>query len=145
VKQVFTPAALLRAAPLVMALVLLAVVPFVFGRYGTDLAVKVMIYAIFVAGLDLLVGRTGLVSLGHAAFFGIAAYVAVLASPADAPGALVVLLPLAVLAAAGFALVTGAPYARRACTSSWSRWPLRRWPITCSTTRPWVVAPTAST
>ncbi len=98
----------LRAAPLILALVLLAVVPFVFGRYGTDLAVKVMIYAIFVAGLDLLVGRTGLVSLGHAAFFGMAAYVAVLASPADAPASLHVLLPLAVLAAAGFALVTGA-------------------------------------
>jgi branched-chain amino acid transport system permease protein len=108
VKRALTRPNLIRAAPLLMALVLLAVVPFVFGRYGTDLAVKVMIYAIFVAGLDLLVGRTGLVSLGHAAFFGIGAYVAVLASPADAPGALIVLLPLAVLAAAGFALVTGA-------------------------------------
>jgi branched-chain amino acid transport system permease protein len=108
VKRAIALPAVLRAAPLILALVLLAVVPFVFGRYGTDLAVKVMIYAIFVAGLDLLVGRTGLVSLGHAAFFGMAAYVAVLASPADAPASLHVLLPLAVLAAAGFALVTGA-------------------------------------
>jgi branched-chain amino acid transport system permease protein len=36
---------------------------------------RVLIYAVFAMSLDLLVGYRGLVSLGHAAFFGIAAYV----------------------------------------------------------------------
>ena len=38
-----------------------------------------MILAIFALSLELLVGTTGLVSLGHAAFFGIGAYATVLA------------------------------------------------------------------
>ncbi len=37
-----------------------------------------MIFAIFAISLELLVGRSGLVSLGHAAFFGIGAYATVL-------------------------------------------------------------------
>ena len=39
-----------------------------------DLVTKIMILAIFALSLELLVGNTGLVSLGHAAFFGIGAY-----------------------------------------------------------------------
>ncbi len=35
---------------------------------------RILIYAIFAMSLDLLVGYCGMVSLGHAAFFGIAAY-----------------------------------------------------------------------
>ena len=40
---------------------------------------KIVIFAIFALSLELLVGTTGLVSLGHAAFFGIGAYATVLA------------------------------------------------------------------
>ena len=54
---------------------LLAIFPFVGGSYGVDLVTKIMIYAIFALSLELLVGVTGLVSLGHAAFLGIGAYV----------------------------------------------------------------------
>jgi hypothetical protein len=61
---------------------------------------------------------------------------------------------LAAVAAAGCVLAAAActrwPWARcrcapRACTSSWSRWPSRRWPTTWCTTRRWAAAPTAST
>lgn len=86
----------------------LAVVPLVGGAYSVDLVTKIMIYAIFALSLELLVGATGLVSFGHAAFFGIGAYGAVLLSPADAPGNLWWLLPACVAAAALYALAVGA-------------------------------------
>ena len=43
-------------------------------RFWLQLAGKAMISCIFALSLDLLVGSTGLVSLAHAAFFGLAAY-----------------------------------------------------------------------
>ena len=63
------------------ALTLLALAAFAWSGsdYYTGLAVKLMIYAIFALSLQLLVGGAGLVSLGHAAFFGIGAVVAALA------------------------------------------------------------------
>ena len=88
--------------------VLLASYPFVSGNFGIDLVSKIMVYAIFALSLELLVGGTGLVCFGHAAFFGIGAYVAVLLSPQDNPASIAWLLPLAVLAAALYALFVGA-------------------------------------
>ena len=76
--------------------------------YYTGLAIKVMIYAIFALSLQLLVGGAGLVSLGHAAFFGIGAYAAALLSPESEAASLWWLLPAALLAAAAYAAVTGA-------------------------------------
>src|SRR5258705_73990 len=52
----------------------LAALPLVLTPYTHDLMVKIAIYAVFALSLELLVGMTGLVSLGHAAFFGIGAY-----------------------------------------------------------------------
>jgi branched-chain amino acid transport system permease protein len=75
--------------------------------YLSDLVVKVMILSIFALSLELLVGMTGLVSLGHAAFYGIGAYATVLGSGKDG-GSIAMLLPLAMGCAAGYALVTGA-------------------------------------
>ena len=92
--------------PVGASLVLLALPPLL-SPYVHDLVVKIAIYAIFALSLELLVGVTGLVSLGHAAFLGIGAYVTVLAS-GDSGGSLATILPLAVLAAAGYALFVGA-------------------------------------
>jgi branched-chain amino acid transport system permease protein len=94
-------------APLAF-LVILAALPMFLSSYFQDLAVKIIIYAIFALSLELLVGTTGLVSLGHAAFFGIAAYVTGLASPESEAGSILILLPLAMLAAGAYALVVGA-------------------------------------
>ena len=58
----------------------IAALPLVLSPYGQDVVVRIAIYAIFALSLELLVGATGLVSLGHAAFLGIGAYVTVLAS-----------------------------------------------------------------
>jgi branched-chain amino acid transport system permease protein len=49
-------------------------VPAVGSRFYTFLANDVVIWALFATSLNLLVGYTGLVSFGHAAYFGIGAY-----------------------------------------------------------------------
>jgi branched-chain amino acid transport system permease protein len=48
--------------------------PLVLTTYGLKLTSEVLIMAIFVMSLGLIIGYAGLVSLGHAAFFGIGAY-----------------------------------------------------------------------
>lgn len=97
-------------AMLVIGAVALAAFPLV-PIEGTDFYVQMltqmMILAIFAMSLDLLQGVTGLVSLGHAAFFGIAGYALAFLTPQDAPMALWWSLPLSVLAAAAAALVIG--------------------------------------
>lgn len=102
----FAPRKLTGIAPLA-ALVLLALAPWVLTPYLADLVQKIIIFAIFALSLELLVGTTGLVSLGHAAFFGIGAYITALMSPQDGPGAITTLLPLAMLGAGAYAVVVG--------------------------------------
>ncbi len=55
-------------------LVVLALLPVALSNYNVDLVTQMMIYAIFAMSLDILLGYTGLPSLGHAASFGISAY-----------------------------------------------------------------------
>jgi branched-chain amino acid transport system permease protein len=97
-----------KAAFVLAAFAVLAAYPLVAGSFGVELVSKIMIYAIFALSLELLVGGTGLVCFGHAAFFGIGAYAAVLLSPADAAGNVLWLLPAAMVAAAVYALAVGA-------------------------------------
>ncbi|WP_258130365.1 branched-chain amino acid ABC transporter permease [Achromobacter anxifer] len=92
----------------IAALLALAAFSWSGSDYYTGLAIKIMIYAIFALSLQLLVGSAGLVSLGHAAFFGIGAYAAALLSPESEAASLWWLLPAALLAAAAYAFVTGA-------------------------------------
>jgi branched-chain amino acid transport system permease protein len=62
------------------ALVLLAA-PLVFSSYWVGLLTEIVILAMLAMSLDILLGYTGLPSLGHASLFGVAAYaVAVLAT-----------------------------------------------------------------
>lgn len=86
----------------------LAVYPWIGGNFGVDLVTKIMIYAIFALSLELLVGGTGLVCFGQAAFFGIGAYAAVLLSPSSDAASLAWLLPASVMCAALYALAVGA-------------------------------------
>jgi branched-chain amino acid transport system permease protein len=62
-----------RAAALVVLLILL-VLPFMLSDYPRALVAEIFIFAILAMSLDLLLGFTGLMSLGHAAFFGLGAY-----------------------------------------------------------------------
>ena len=94
-------------APVIVALAL-AALPAVLTPYTQDLVVKIAVYAIFALSLELLVGAAGLVSLGHAAFLGIGAYVTVLASGNGGAASVLWLLPAAMGAAALYAVFVGA-------------------------------------
>jgi branched-chain amino acid transport system permease protein len=90
------------------ALVLVAAffVPAVGSRFYTFLANDVAIWALFATSLNLLVGYTGLVSFGHAAYFGIGAYTTgLLMKKLAVP--FVLAFPAAGLLAGAFALVFG--------------------------------------
>jgi len=65
-----------RWHPLEYAVWLAALLPFVLTPSHLSLASQIAITALFALSLDLLVGYAGLVSLGHAAFFGMGAYTA---------------------------------------------------------------------
>jgi branched-chain amino acid transport system permease protein len=97
-----------RIWPLAVAVIALAAFPYVGGRFYVDLVLTTMILAIFALSLELLVGRVGLVSFGHAAFFGVAAYATALLSPDAAAPSLAWLLPAALALTALVALVIGA-------------------------------------
>ena len=86
----------------------LALLPLMLTPYLQELVVKIAISAIFALSLQLLVGTTGLVSLGHAAFLGIGAYVTVLATGERGAASVLWLLPAAMGAAALYALFVGA-------------------------------------
>lgn len=60
---------------LVAALLIAILYPAFVRTYYVSLAIEVLIFAIFAMSLDLLLGYTGLVSFGHAAFFGVGAYI----------------------------------------------------------------------
>ncbi len=97
-----------KAAFVVACFAALALLPWLAGSYGVDLVTKIMVYAVFALSLELLVGATGLVCFGQAAFFGIGAYAAVLLSPAGEAASLLWLLPACIMAAALYALAVGA-------------------------------------
>jgi branched-chain amino acid transport system permease protein len=98
-----------RSMQVVLALVLLALLafPFVGSEFYAGMVVQMMILGIFAMSLDLLLGVTGLVSLGHAAFFGLAGYVLAFVTPADGAVSLWWSLPAAMAAAGLAALVIG--------------------------------------
>jgi branched-chain amino acid transport system permease protein len=65
----------LKRIPWVLVVFLVVVwVPWLGSRYYTFLATDIVILALFATSLNLLLGATGLVSFGHAAYFGVGAY-----------------------------------------------------------------------
>jgi branched-chain amino acid transport system permease protein len=96
-----------RAALIAAAVVALALVPVLGGKFAVDFVTKMMVSSIFALSLELLVGQAGLVCFGQAAFFGVAAYACVLLTPKDAPASVWWLLPASLGAAALYALVMG--------------------------------------
>jgi branched-chain amino acid transport system permease protein len=92
---------------LALGLVALAAFPFASSDFYIQMVTRMMIMAIFAMSLDLLQGVTGLVSLGHAAYFGLAGYALAFLTPADQAVSLWWTLPLAMLGSGLAALVIG--------------------------------------
>ena len=83
------------------AVLALAAAPFLLPAYPLALLTLALAYGLFAFGLDLGWGRAGVISIGHAAFFGIGAYGAAIAASRDIP----------LLAGVGAALVLSAAVA----------------------------------
>ena len=100
-----TPA---RAALIALFLLALAAFPQADQEFYTELVTRVMILSIFAISLDLLVGYTGLISFGHAAWFGMGGYVfALLGTKYQITSSLWLTLPASMLVTALAAFVVG--------------------------------------
>lgn len=67
---------MVRFAPYIASGLILIILPLCVPVYLRSMLTKVLIFAIFAMSLNLIWGYTGLISLGHAAFFGVAGYAA---------------------------------------------------------------------
>lgn len=95
--------------PLVVILVVAAIaLPLLAPTYYVQFTTKVFILGILAMGLNLVVGFGGLVSMCHAAFYGLAGYALALATPKYEPASLWLTLPLGVAIASIAALAIGA-------------------------------------
>ena len=95
----------LKAAGLALLVVLAVIVPFLFGPFRVSQFTLALIYAVAVLGLNLLVGYSGQISLGHGAFFALGAYTcAILLDRTGVPYLLTIPAAALVCFAAGLAL-----------------------------------------
>lgn len=75
-----------EAAPLLVLLAIMAALPFLVGESDVYLANDFLITALFAMSFNLLLGQAGMLSFGHAAFYGLGAYtVALLYSKLGVP------------------------------------------------------------
>jgi len=96
---------------LIGLLLLFGVIPFISSAYMLYIINMIGIYAIAAIGLNLLIGYTGQISLGHGAFFGVGAYTAaILATRAGFP--FWAALPAAGFMTAAVGMVFGLPSVR---------------------------------
>jgi len=92
--------------------IVLAVIPLVLpNNFYLDVAVRMMINAIVVLGLNLLIGFAGQISLGHAGFIGIGAYAAAVL-PSHFGWSPLLAMPAGALVSAGLAALVAKPIFR---------------------------------
>ena len=110
---------LARRVGIAVLIIALLAVPFVTDSSSLSLMTRILIYSIAAASLNLVLGYGGMISLGHAAFFGIGGYVVGMLFVHHADGSpllgfipgsnqLLVTVPLAVLVSGLLALIIGA-------------------------------------
>ena len=100
---------------LIVAALALIILPFALDFAGLPLrsSIDVVVFAIACMGLNILVGHTGLVSFGHGAWFGLAAYAAALSQRYWFPGAITLPALFAIAFVAVSAALSGALILRR--------------------------------
>src|SRR6187200_1785741 len=105
VTAVSAPATLRTRAAGLIALAAMVVFQFLISDYPRALVTEIYIFAIFAMSLDLLLGFTGLMSLGHAAFFGLGAYAVAILGTLFGVNAWLALAAGVILAGGGAALI----------------------------------------
>jgi branched-chain amino acid transport system permease protein len=101
------PSTALHWLGLAAAVALLAALPLFATSFYVGLATTALIGALLALSLHLLVGGIGLVSLGHGAFYGLAAYTVYLVSPEGAAKPIWTTLPLAMIVSGVAAFLIG--------------------------------------
>src|SRR5215475_7394241 len=95
----------------VAAIVLLCCAPLVLSQYWLSILIQIGYLGIAALGLNILVGFTGQISIGHAAFFGLGAFTSAYLS-SKLPVPVFFAIPLAAMVTAAVGLVFGLPAAR---------------------------------
>jgi branched-chain amino acid transport system permease protein len=90
---------------IIVALTIMLAIFFPYLAPYTALASEILIFALFAMAYDLVLGYTGMLSFGHAAFFGIGAYTTGIMLIHVYPSVLISLLAGVVLSSAGALLV----------------------------------------
>ena len=94
----------------IAGVIALLFVPLVFDSYVTNLLIQIGYYGIAALGLNILVGFTGQISLGHSAFFGFGAFASAWIANQGVP--VILAIPLAGLLTTAVGMIVGIPAAR---------------------------------
>ncbi|OGP70026.1 MAG: hypothetical protein A2169_06745 [Deltaproteobacteria bacterium RBG_13_47_9] len=65
----------MNVVPYVIGILILLIIPLFLSTYWVGLMIRFLIFALFAMSYNIVFGYTGLLSLGHAAFFGTGGYV----------------------------------------------------------------------
>ncbi|MCA6106978.1 branched-chain amino acid ABC transporter permease [Bradyrhizobium cenepequi] len=95
----------------IFGILLACFAPYVFSNYWLSISIQIGIFAIAALGLNVLVGFTGQISIGHAAFFLLGAFTSAYISN-NAPIPVFFAIPFAGLVTALVGLIFGVPAAR---------------------------------
>jgi branched-chain amino acid transport system permease protein len=93
---------------LIALAVMAACVPFTLSGYDIKLATTITVQAGLAVALGFVVGPGGLISIGHATFYGVAAYIFAMIAPQAEPANLLVTAAIAIVGAAAVAACVGA-------------------------------------
>ena len=97
----------MKVMPYVIGILILLIVPLFLSTYWIGLMTRFLIFALFAMSYNVIFGYTGLLSLGHAAFFGTGGYVIALLHLHYNANLFWISLPLGVLAPAITAALFG--------------------------------------
>ncbi len=98
---------LIRFTPYIASGIILVILPLILPTYFHSLLTKILIFAIFAMSLDIIMGYTGLPSLGHAAFLGVAGYTVSILLVLHGIDNFWIVAPLGILAATIAAAILG--------------------------------------
>ena len=98
---------LIRYSPFIIGGIIFVLIPALLPAYLQSIMTKVVIFALFAMSLNIIMGYAGLISLGHAAFFGVSGYtIAILVTRYDIE-IFWVIAPLGILMATLVAAILG--------------------------------------
>ena len=109
----------------IVGIILICFAPQVLTEYWLSILIQIGIFAIAALGLNILVGFTGQISIGHAAFFLFGAFTSAYISN-NSPIPVFFAIPLAGVVTAIVGLIFGVPAARCSAASSSACWKTSR-------------------